>query len=278
MTRTKPQIQHDHSADHITPQSSSEEDAATLTTAAERILRFRRHRERIFAPSHLFSDPAWDILLEIFRSAARGVPIAVSDTSACAGIASSSATRWIRTLETAGLVRRSPDPDDKRRVLLDITPMGHDLMKRTLAAWSPEGKALADRPRIAVPLFFAAPREAAKSAGAFGQLRALAAQSPIADLPSVIIRCLNEFQKRHKTRPSAEMSLQIDNQVERMLGIGAYESAVLLIGRTFCHSWAPSMAGAVGSGTVPASADLGRILLKDLLDGILAQPEDPVAG
>lgn len=277
MIDTKPQIQHDHSVNHIRTLPRCEEDAAILAESAERILRFRRHRDNTFAPSHLFGDPAWDILLEIFRSAARRIAITVSDTSACAGIASSSATRWIQTLEAAGLVCRSADPGDKRRVLLNITPMGQDLMKRTLAAWLPEGGELADRRTIPGPLFFAAPLQAAQSARVFNQLRALAVQSPIADLPSLIIGCLNELQKGHKTRPSAELSLQIDSQVERMLGIGAYESAVLLIGRTFCTSWSPCMTGAFRPGTVPTSADLGRILLKDLLDSILAQPEDPVA-
>lgn len=125
---------------------SNEQENVVLAASADQILRFRRHRDRVFNLT-LFSDPAWDILLEIFRSAVRGTAITVSDTASGTGIASSSATRWVRTLETAGFVSRNPDPADKRRVLLDITPMGRALMKRTLDKWLLEDKAVSAPPR-----------------------------------------------------------------------------------------------------------------------------------
>lgn len=143
MTKTPPPMPPTHSLYHLMTQPWDEQDAVVLAGSAEQILRFRRHRDSVFQSSQLFSDPAWDILLEIFRSTSRGVAITVSDTSCCAGIASSSATRWIRSLEAAGLVWRKPDPRDKRRILLDMTPMGRVLMKRTLDKWLLEDNAVA---------------------------------------------------------------------------------------------------------------------------------------
>ncbi len=271
MTKTRPPIQQ-HSLYHMMTMHSSAEDDTVLAASAEQILRFRRHRDSVFQSSQLFSDPAWDILLEIFRATTRGIAIAVSDTSDCAGIASSSATRWIRILEAAGFVCRKPDTIDKRRVLLDMTPMGRAMMNQTLDRWLMEDKG------VAPSVFFPEKRPTAKSTAVLSRLRGMADHSPLTDLPALIVRCLGEFQKEHHSSPAPGQAFNIASQVERMLSTGAHESAVLLLGRTFVPSWSPCVSGSLPSGTMPTSADLGRALLKDLLDTVLAEFADPLTG
>lgn len=48
----------------------------------------------------------------------------VSDLAAAIGVGKATMSRQVRALETLGLVGRSPDPDDGRAVLLDLTDEG----------------------------------------------------------------------------------------------------------------------------------------------------------
>lgn len=97
------------------------------------------------------------------------------------------------------------------------------------------------------------------------------------DLPALILRSFNEFQKEHQSEPGAGQFVHIAAQIERMLGAGAYESAILLMGRTFVPSWSPCLSFVTSPGTVLTPAGLGRALLKDLLDAVLAEPAGPAA-
>ncbi len=47
-------------------------------------------------------------------------------------ITSGSMTSLVDTLEAKGLLQRFPDPADRRRVLLDITPAGEDVLDEVL--------------------------------------------------------------------------------------------------------------------------------------------------
>lgn len=65
------------------------------------ILRVRRGRSRIFGEG-LFSDPAWDILLELLAARLANRKITLSDLNEVAP--KSVLARWIATLEEKGLV------------------------------------------------------------------------------------------------------------------------------------------------------------------------------
>jgi DNA-binding MarR family transcriptional regulator len=87
------------------------------------LMEIRRIRFRHFAASS-FTDPGWDMLLDLMsaRLAKRPVPV----TSACvaAGVPATTALRWVDQLAKEGLIRRLPDPIDRRRILLELTEEG----------------------------------------------------------------------------------------------------------------------------------------------------------
>ncbi|GAA1115784.1 MarR family transcriptional regulator [Kribbella jejuensis] len=55
-------------------------------------------------------------------------PIRLSDLAARLGIVPRSATSVVDDLEAAGLVARQPDPDDRRAILVDLTPEGRQIL------------------------------------------------------------------------------------------------------------------------------------------------------
>lgn len=69
-------------------------------------------------------DPAWNILLDLLVSEADGRALSV--TSACLGSGTSTTTgiRYLGLLEASGLVARVPDPTDRRRTHVRLTPQG----------------------------------------------------------------------------------------------------------------------------------------------------------
>jgi DNA-binding MarR family transcriptional regulator len=78
------------------------------------MLKLRRHRDRFFA-SELFADPAWDILLELYAAALGQFRVSVSNLCIAAAVPPTTALRWIKQLEEAGLIERRADPTDGRR-------------------------------------------------------------------------------------------------------------------------------------------------------------------
>ncbi len=61
-----------------------------------------------------------------------GGPITPGDLVTAMHITSGSITSLVDTLEKRGLVTRVPDPDDRRKVRIDITPEAQDLLDGVL--------------------------------------------------------------------------------------------------------------------------------------------------
>jgi DNA-binding MarR family transcriptional regulator len=97
-----------------------------------RVIRRRQLRARYF-DGDLFSDPAWDILLDL--TAARAEHKRVSVTSACiaSGVPASTALRWIKHLSDAKLITRTEDDLDRRRSYISLTDEAALLMARYFA-------------------------------------------------------------------------------------------------------------------------------------------------
>lgn len=70
------------------------------------ILRVRRRRSELFG-CELFSDPAWDILLELFAAELGGRAMTLDDLPPVAP--KSTLARWVSTLEERGLIRCGVD-------------------------------------------------------------------------------------------------------------------------------------------------------------------------
>lgn len=106
------------------------ESGAASTVTAQRvcaILRWRRQRDLFFEPG-LFADPAWDILLELYAAELGDYPMAVTSLCIGAAVPITTALRWIRLLEQKGIVTRTPDPRDGRRILVRLSQKGSTAM------------------------------------------------------------------------------------------------------------------------------------------------------
>ncbi|HKT85063.1 MAG TPA: MarR family transcriptional regulator [Novosphingobium sp.] len=84
------------------------------------LIRQRQLRARFFE-GELFSDPAWDMLLDL--TAARVEQKRVSVTSLCiaSGVPPTTALRWIGQMVEAGLFFRVCDDSDRRRAFIELT-------------------------------------------------------------------------------------------------------------------------------------------------------------
>ena len=110
-------------------------DEAGLLVLARSMYRFRRHREAEFGPN-LFSDPAWDILLDLFIAGEEGKKVSVS--SACIGSSSPATTalRHLSTLVGRDLVTRKANEGDSRFVWVELTPAGREKVMNVLRGWT----------------------------------------------------------------------------------------------------------------------------------------------
>jgi len=87
-----------------------------------------RNRRGAFLSPELFADPAWDILLDLFLAHQSQLKISVSSLCVASNVPSSTALRWVRTLEDQGLVERVADPLDDRRHSIALTQRGIDAL------------------------------------------------------------------------------------------------------------------------------------------------------
>ena len=101
----------------------------TFRSAAMMELSRRRYRRRLFNEFDIFSDPAWDILLELFVVNGADSRLCVTAIGLESGVATTTIIRWISIIEKYGLVRRSPDYSDKRRIWVHITNKGSAIMR-----------------------------------------------------------------------------------------------------------------------------------------------------
>ncbi|WP_202637726.1 MarR family winged helix-turn-helix transcriptional regulator [Bailinhaonella thermotolerans] len=93
------------------------EAAGALRTAYHAVERMRAHGSE----GRGLSAGALDVLIRLSTS---GQGISIGDLARAAGVSSRNVTGLVDTLERDGLVRRVPDPEDRRSVLAEITPAG----------------------------------------------------------------------------------------------------------------------------------------------------------
>ncbi len=84
------------------------------------MIRARRLRDQYF-PGDFFADPAWDMLLDLMAARLEGQKVAVSSLCIAAAVPPTTALRWIKTLTDAGLFERAADPQDGRRVYIELS-------------------------------------------------------------------------------------------------------------------------------------------------------------
>jgi len=93
--------------------------SVTQFAAGMRAIRLRRN-ELLGKP--VFRDPAWDMLLDLVVAADERRAVSVSGLCHASGVPTTTALRHVERLETLGLLKRTPDPADKRRFWVDGEP------------------------------------------------------------------------------------------------------------------------------------------------------------
>lgn len=107
-------------------------DPARLPDLAAEELR-ERSRRSVHLPEVLFGEPAWDILLDLYVNASRGIEVSVSSGCIAAQVPATTGLRWIGLLETQGFISRRPSATDRRAVMLDLTAEGRARVECVLA-------------------------------------------------------------------------------------------------------------------------------------------------
>jgi DNA-binding transcriptional ArsR family regulator len=97
------------------------------------MIRARRLRDQFFH-SELFADPAWDMLLDLMAARLEGQRVAVSSLCIAAAVPATTALRWIKTLTDHGLFVRVADPQDGRRVYIELSDQAAAALENYLRA------------------------------------------------------------------------------------------------------------------------------------------------
>lgn len=105
-------------------------DERRLVTARA-VLAGRRRRTANFAGVR-FYDPSWDMILELYVATREERDVAVSQLCSMSGGSTTTALRHIENMEALGYLRRAADPDDRRRLLITMSPLLADAVDQWL--------------------------------------------------------------------------------------------------------------------------------------------------
>ena len=94
----------------------------------------RRARDEVIG-KNLFSDPAYDILLELYAAKLGGRVVSLQDIARAIETPASTTGRWVAALEHRGLLNSVVDPSDATRVQVSLTPDGAARMDHLLNHW-----------------------------------------------------------------------------------------------------------------------------------------------
>jgi len=96
-------------------------------------IKFRRTRDDIF-PTITFSDPAWDIMLDLTAAKIACETISISSLCIAASVPTTTALRWVNHLCERGIIVRRRDPIDGRRSTVEISSEAFTTMISYLVA------------------------------------------------------------------------------------------------------------------------------------------------
>jgi len=92
----------------------------------------RRQRDATLG-GDLFADPMWDLMLELYASAADGTRVSVSSACVASRAPSSSALRYIKEMTGKGLVVRDECRSDARKVYVRLSDKTRTAMGEVLS-------------------------------------------------------------------------------------------------------------------------------------------------
>ena len=108
--------------------------ATDAETLVDQILCARKLRTAAFGPG-LFSDPAWDIVLTLYRGQLRGEPVFTAQLADSASVAPGTIERWVDVLARQGLVEVQPAVSEVEGPVVALSAQGSSAMRRWLAQW-----------------------------------------------------------------------------------------------------------------------------------------------
>ena len=92
-----------------------------LLALAETITSVRARRSDFFS-ADLFAEPAWEMLLGLYRTDAKGRRMMVSDMVSWSAGPPTTGLRWLNRLEELGMVTRRKNPIDARVIFIELAP------------------------------------------------------------------------------------------------------------------------------------------------------------
>lgn len=104
---------------------------ADLVQLARRISQWRRKRDMLFEPV-IFADPEWDILLDLFAEGGFGRRVSMSSLCIAAAVPTTTAVRCINAMIDQGVLAKSRDSTDARRVLIELSDETRQKMRNWL--------------------------------------------------------------------------------------------------------------------------------------------------
>src|SRR5215207_6253292 len=96
---------------------------ARKRAALSELKTMRRLRSQYF-PAELFSDPCWEMLLDLYDAALVGAEVTVTSLGAASGVPQTTALRRMETLQAHHLIVRNEDRADKRRTIIKLSDAG----------------------------------------------------------------------------------------------------------------------------------------------------------
>ena len=93
------------------------------------ICELRRARQDVF-PGNLFSDPTWDILLNLYAAHLDSHRLSITRLTRHCRVPATTVLRRLALLQDKGLVSRTADPFDARRIYVALAPSGVEAMER----------------------------------------------------------------------------------------------------------------------------------------------------
>lgn len=91
--------------------------------ALKQLRSMRGMRNRHF-PTELFSDPCWEMLLDLYDARLAGAEVTVTSLGAASGVPLTTALRRMDQLKAHALIERIEDIEDKRRTIVRLTQAG----------------------------------------------------------------------------------------------------------------------------------------------------------
>lgn len=93
----------------------------------------QKSRERIFGRTTIFSDPAWNILVDLFIASEERKPITVSSACISSSVPTTTALRYLKLLEDDGHILRVEHRSNGRLSLLYLSEATNNQLRRYFA-------------------------------------------------------------------------------------------------------------------------------------------------